>query len=80
MPVITSLINAFERSLGSGRLLRNIPLAAHTTFKIGGPADFFFEAKNAEELIFAIRTAREYDTHFFLLGMGAFRQLFVLLR
>src|SRR5690606_4101202 len=38
---------------------------------IGGPADFFYEARTADELARALRLARELDIPFFLLGLGA---------
>ncbi len=62
-----ALITAF----GADRLRRNEILAPYTTFKIGGPADLFFEAQTADELATAVRIAREYEIPFFLLGMGA---------
>ena len=53
---------ALERvaaSLAGPRLKRHEPLAPYTTFKIGGPADLFFEADSADALADAIVTARE---------------------
>ncbi|MES2953657.1 MAG: UDP-N-acetylmuramate dehydrogenase [Patescibacteria group bacterium] len=38
---------------------QDIPLAPYTTFKIGGPAEFFFEPKNDAELARVIRFAQE---------------------
>jgi UDP-N-acetylmuramate dehydrogenase len=46
-------------------------LAPYTTFRIGGPADLFYEARTADELAAAIRAAREHGVPFFLLGLGA---------
>jgi UDP-N-acetylmuramate dehydrogenase len=57
--------------LGDGRLERDAPLAPHTTFKIGGPADLMFRALTTDELAEAVRAARELDIPFFLLGLGA---------
>jgi len=47
------------------------PLAAHTTFRIGGPADFFAEAKTLDELIELVRRARQQRVPFFILGNGS---------
>lgn len=58
-------------SAAAGRLRRDVVLAPYTTFKIGGPADLYFEARNASELEAVIRTARETGTPYFLLGTGA---------
>jgi UDP-N-acetylmuramate dehydrogenase len=59
------------QALGSDRLLRGVALAPHTTFKIGGPADYLYEARNADELARAVLLARENRVPFFLLGLGA---------
>ncbi|MDH4223713.1 MAG: UDP-N-acetylmuramate dehydrogenase [candidate division Zixibacteria bacterium] len=57
-------------SLGEN-LKKNEALAAHTTFRIGGPADFFFEAYTPEELIKGVKTAKELDLEYFILGGGS---------
>ncbi|MBI2639289.1 MAG: UDP-N-acetylmuramate dehydrogenase [Candidatus Sungbacteria bacterium] len=49
----------------------NIPLKAHTVFKIGGPARFFVEVKSREELVDALRFAGERGLPFFILGAGS---------
>lgn len=49
----------------------NEPLAAHTTFHIGGPADLFVEAKTIPELIEFVRLARQHDVPVFILGNGS---------
>jgi UDP-N-acetylmuramate dehydrogenase len=65
---------ALERvasALAGPRLKRDEPLAPYTTFKIGGPADLFFEADSADALATAILTAREAEVPYFVLGLGA---------
>ncbi len=47
------------------------PLAPHTTFRIGGPADFFYQARTPDELIRGINTAREFNLAYFVLGGGS---------
>jgi UDP-N-acetylmuramate dehydrogenase len=64
-------LTALEQTLGADRLRRNVVLAPYTTFKIGGPADLFYEARTPDELAASIRTARQQDVPYFLLGMGA---------
>jgi len=56
---------------GAARIRRDEPLAQYTTFKIGGPADYFYEATTAGELATAIVTARELGVPYFVLGLGA---------
>jgi UDP-N-acetylmuramate dehydrogenase len=53
------------------RLRRDERLAPYTTFRIGGPADLYFEASTADELADAVLTARELDVPYFVLGLGA---------
>jgi UDP-N-acetylmuramate dehydrogenase len=60
-----------ERRLGSGRLERDVPLAPHTTFRIGGPADLLYHARTPADLAEAITVARELEIPYFLLGAGA---------
>lgn len=63
-------VAALQHALGD-RLQRDVPLAPYTTFQIGGPADFFFEAHSADDLARALGAARQHDVPFFLLGLGA---------
>jgi UDP-N-acetylmuramate dehydrogenase len=64
-------VTELEARLGTDRLRRSVPLAPFTTFRIGGPADLFFEARSARELATAITAARELEVPYFLLGAGA---------
>ncbi|MDO8424211.1 MAG: UDP-N-acetylmuramate dehydrogenase [bacterium] len=50
---------------------KNIPLASYTTYKIGGPADYFFTALNKEDLINALGESKEAGVPAFVLGTGA---------
>jgi len=47
------------------------PLSAHTTFRIGGPADVFCVPKNAKELAEIIRFTKSENLPFFILGAGS---------
>jgi UDP-N-acetylmuramate dehydrogenase len=72
MPKLTDLpVDALRARLGSDRLEKDVPLAPYTTFKIGGPADYLFRARTADELAGALELARELEIPFFLLGVGA---------
>lgn len=57
--------------LGRDRVRRGEILAPYTTFRIGGPADLFFEPQTADELASALLAARRLEVPFFLLGLGA---------
>src|ERR1700756_2850608 len=58
-------------SVPLAQLRRDEPLASYTTFRIGGPADLYFEATTADELAMAVLAARELDVPYFVLGLGA---------
>ncbi|HZG42498.1 MAG TPA: UDP-N-acetylmuramate dehydrogenase [Longimicrobium sp.] len=74
MPATKTLdlpVDELAARLGADRLERDVPLAPHTTFKIGGPADLMFRALTPDELAQAVLAARELEIPFFLLGLGA---------
>ena len=50
---------------------RNVSLAEYNTFKIGGKAQYFFIARNKDNLIKAIKTAKDLKLPFFILGKGS---------
>ena len=58
-------------SLGEERVEKNVLLANYTTFKIGGPADLFYEAKTEEDLVRAVGVARDKALSFLILGGGS---------
>ena len=53
------------------RAVRDEPMAAHTTMRVGGPADLFVTAHNAFELRGLVRYARSRSLPLFLLGRGS---------
>jgi UDP-N-acetylmuramate dehydrogenase len=57
---------------GSQMLLQeNVPLAPFTTFRLGGPARFFVEAKSTGEVQQAVAFARSKNLPLFILGGGS---------
>jgi len=62
---------ALRQALGPDRVRTGEVLAPYTTFRIGGPADLFYEPATAAELAAALLAAREHGVPFFLLGLGA---------
>jgi UDP-N-acetylmuramate dehydrogenase len=53
------------------RLRRDVSLALYTTFKIGGPASYFFEPENLEDLKQALLWALQQGVPYFVLGGGS---------
>ena len=66
-PGVTDRLRA---ALGEG-LREQEPLKHHTTFRIGGPADWFLAARTQDQLVTALHTARELELPCFLLGGGS---------
>ena len=60
-----------ERELGADRVRKQVPIGPYTTFRIGGPADLFYEARTADELALAVTAARAAGIPYFVLGLGA---------
>ncbi|SHK00033.1 UDP-N-acetylmuramate dehydrogenase [Hespellia stercorisuis] len=52
-------------------LLKNEPMRNHTTFRVGGPADYFVEAKSADEIEAVILLCREENVPYYILGNGS---------
>lgn len=69
-PPETLMISEVLKKLLPG-VKENVSLADYTTFKIGGPADFFYTAKTEKDLLGAIRAARHSGIPFFILGRGS---------
>jgi len=53
------------------KMRENVLLRDYTTFKIGGPARYFFVAKSKEDLKNAILWAKKKKLPFFILGAGS---------
>ena len=56
--------------LGDG-LLTAEPLRHHTTFRVGGPADYYFAGRTPDEMATALRVVHECELPVFLLGGGS---------
>lgn len=50
---------------------KDVLLSDYTTFKIGGPARYFLVAEREEDIVSAIRAARELGLPLFILGGGS---------
>jgi UDP-N-acetylmuramate dehydrogenase len=54
-----------------GKVKLNYPLKNHTTFKIGGPAKFFFEPEDIKDLKLLLSLSNKHKIPFFVLGAGS---------
>ncbi|HIR44814.1 MAG TPA: UDP-N-acetylmuramate dehydrogenase [Candidatus Ventrisoma faecale] len=68
-------MSEFEEKLrkivNEGELWVNEPMSAHTTFRIGGPADFLVTPGTAGQLKEILALCREENQPFFILGNGS---------
>ncbi|OUN92580.1 UDP-N-acetylmuramate dehydrogenase [Blautia sp. An46] len=63
--------NKFCACLGSDNVYRNEPMRKHTTFRIGGPADFYLCPHSAKEIQKTVAICREEELPYFILGNGS---------
>lgn len=68
---IEELNTALAQIFASDDLLINEPMSKHTTFRCGGPAQFFVRASNASDIAAAINAAEKADTPWWIVGCGS---------
>lgn len=60
-----------EQILGEEQILREEPMRLHTTFRIGGPAQFFVIPRTQEEAAEAVRLCRSEGAPYYIIGNGS---------
>ena len=68
---MTAFENALRARCPELTAMRHVPLRDYTTLRVGGPADYFLEPENEEQLCAALQAAKETDTALLLLGNGS---------
>lgn len=66
---LSLLTRAKEEGLG-GRALADEPLAGHTSYRIGGPADLYVVVRGEEDLLGWVALARKEEVSYFVMGRG----------
>ncbi len=61
----------FTKIVGDGNVLVNEPMSKHTSFKIGGAADYFLTPESEEALKTAIKVAKDNNLPVFIMGNGS---------
>lgn len=64
-------LEQLQRIVGAEYIKTQESMSDHTTFRIGGPADFYVEPQGEKELIEVIRYCREQKEPYFILGNGS---------
>ncbi len=68
---IEELNTALAEIFASDDLLINEPMSKHTTFRCGGPAQFFVRASSAADITAAINAAEKADAPWWIVGCGS---------
>lgn len=68
-------MGSFQRLLGEalapGRVCVHEPMSRHTTFRVGGPADYYVEPGTKEELAAVFAICRQNGIPYYILGNGS---------
>ena len=56
---------------GEGNVLKDEPMKMHTTFRIGGPADYFIQPSKIEEIRRIVAVCRECSIPYYIMGNGS---------
>ena len=65
------MLEKLQNLIGEAKVLVNEPMASHTTFRIGGPADYFVMPETVEELAAVLKLCKEEAMPYFILGNGS---------
>jgi len=66
------VINLDEiKSFFLGRIMLHEPLSKYTSFRIGGPADYFLEPVDKNDVVRLIKYLQEHDVPFIIVGHGS---------
>lgn len=65
------MLDQFYHILGKEQVLVQEPMHMHTTFRIGGPADFLLMPENRAQVAKIIQLCKEEDVSYFILGNGS---------
>lgn len=68
---MANLLEELTRVLPSERVLTDEPMANHTTFRLGGPADLFALPETPEEAVHAFRVSKALGVPCLILGNGS---------
>ena len=68
---MTGFVAAMHSAFGAERLRSHVPLAAFTTFRVGGPADWLLETRTGDEIVTALKLARAANVPVTMLGGGS---------
>ena len=65
------MLEKLQTLLGKEKVLVKEPMSSHTTFRIGGPADYFVMPSDAGELADILKICKAENVPYFILGNGS---------
>lgn len=68
---MNTTLKTLQKEFGEARIRQNEPMSLHTTFKIGGPGEYYIDVDKGEELEKAVKIAYALSLPFFVLGGGS---------
>ena len=69
--MVDNIIDIIANVVSRENIIVNEPLKKHTTFKIGGDADFFVSPASGDEVALLIKTLKEHGINYYVLGNGS---------
>ena len=63
--------NRIKEIIEENRIYVDEPMKKHTTFRVGGPADYFVVPRTKEEVKELISVCKEFDMPYYVLGNGS---------
>lgn len=65
------MIDLLSKCVTKENVKANEPMSKHTTFRVGGPADYFVIPKTVEELKAVIELCKKQDVPYYIIGNGS---------
>lgn len=68
---MNTILEELRQKIAPERVLTKEPMKKHTTFRIGGEAEFYIVPENIEEVQWTVKIARKHEIPMFILGNGS---------
>lgn len=69
--MMLDIYNELLKFIDKDKILKDEPMALHTSFKIGGKADFLVKPSTEDEIISILKFSKENDIPVFIVGNGS---------
>ena len=67
---MTDIFKELQKKIKKEQILENEPMSKHTSFRIGGPADYFVKASSIEEIKFVLKLCEKNKIPLTVVGNG----------